>query len=123
MDKSLDLSAVFCFDRQTVAVSSHGDDRILEISPQRSVHQTGQCGVDLVIDRIHAAADPLQRRTGVIADLILREDAPFNFIGERSERLQTAEIFIQAVGRVILCLVPSVCFYTSGIGKQAADAQ
>ena len=70
MDQSLHLRAVFGFYRNTVPVAPHGDDRVLQISPQGTVYKTVQCSVDPVIDTAHAPPDMFQRAAGIVADLI-----------------------------------------------------
>jgi len=39
MDQTRYLASVFGFDRDTVAVPAHGDDRILQIGTERTVDQ------------------------------------------------------------------------------------
>ena len=75
MDEPLHLPSVFRFYGNAVAVAAHGYDRILQIGPERTVYQGGQGRVYFVIDAPDAAADMLQCTAGVIADLILGDDA------------------------------------------------
>ena len=123
MDQALHLSAVLCLHGQAVPIAAHGDDRILEIGAQRSVYKACQCRVYLVVDPIYVPADSLQRRAGVVADLILGDDASFNLVRERCERLQAVKKYVEAVGHLCLCVMAPVGFYTRSVGEEPADAQ
>ena len=70
MNHTLYLTTVFCFYRKTVAAISHGDYRILQISPGRAIHHGIQLCMDFVIHLADGAADTLQCRTGIVTDLI-----------------------------------------------------
>ena len=59
MDHAGNLAAVLCLDGNAVAVSPHGDDGILEISPQRPVYHAGQGRMYFVVHLPDGAADML----------------------------------------------------------------
>ena len=123
VDQTAYLSAVFCFDRDTVTVAAHGDDRILQTGAQRSVYQTVQRRMDLVIESVDAPADSLQRTAGIVADLLLADDAALDFICKERQRLQLFKIAVKTIGQILLCIVASVCFHTGRLTEQPADAQ
>ena len=75
MDQSRDLASVFCLYRNTVAVSAHGYDRILQISAQGTVDHTGQGRMYLIVHLADGAADMLQSAACVVADLVFFENA------------------------------------------------
>ena len=108
MDHSIHLVSVFGLDRDTVTVSAHGDDRILQIGAQRSVDKIRQRRVHLIIQGANAAADTLQSTAGIVADLVLPLDTAFNLCGKRRQRFQLFKIHIQAVRQIILCIVAPV---------------
>ena len=70
----------------------------------------------LVVDSADAAADLLQRRAGVVTDLILGDDATVDLVRQRSERFQLIEIGVEAVGGILLCIMAPLRFYTGGGG-------
>ena len=59
VDHPVDLTAVLGFDRNTIAVPAHGDDRILQIGAQRTVHQICQSCMNFIVDVSDATADIL----------------------------------------------------------------
>ena len=66
MDHARNLSAVLCFDRDTVASVSHGDNRILQVGAGGAFYHRLELSVDLVVDLTHGAADLEQCRTGIV---------------------------------------------------------
>ena len=47
---TLDLSLIFRFDRNTVAVVTHRNNVVLQVSPVGTVHHAVQLGVNFVSD-------------------------------------------------------------------------
>ena len=123
MDHPVDLTAIFGFDWNTITVSSHGDDRILQIGAQRTIHQIGKGGMDFIIDLSDAAADILQGTAGIITDFIFSLNTAFNFGGQRKQRFQLFKIRIQTVSKLFLGIVSAVGFDFPRVLKNLTDTE
>ena len=123
MDHAADLVPVLCLHRDAVTVAPHGDDGILQIRAHRAVDQAVQRGVDLFIDAVHAAPDPFQSGTGVVADLLLAENTAVDLIGQRGQRFQLFKIGVQTVRRFLLGVVPPIGFRPPGVLQKLTDPQ
>ena len=123
MDHAVYLTSVFGFDRNTVAVAAHRDDRILQIAAEGSVDQTVQRCVDFVVDPGYAPADMFECRACIVADLVFCDDTTFDLIAEQSQRFELVQLCVETVRKFILSVVPSVCFGASGILQDFADTK
>ena len=123
MDHARNLTAVFCFDRNTVTVASHGNNSVLQITAQRTIYQTGQSRVYPVVNLIDGAANMLQRAAGIVADLLLAQDTAADLCGYQSQGLQLFKINIQTVILVVSIFMAPIGFDAGGGFQKLADAK
>ena len=79
MNHAGNLPAVLCLDRNTVTAIAHSNHRILEIGAHRAIHHRSELGMYLVVGMAHRAAELKQRRAGVVAQFIFRDDTAADF--------------------------------------------
>ena len=123
MDHARDLAAVLGFHRDTIAVSPHGDDGVLQISAKRSIYHAGEGSVHLVVDLADLPADLTKRRACVVADLILLQDTPADLGGQREDGGQLVKVTVQTVRGFVSIFPPSVSLHLPGVLQEPADAK
>ena len=117
------LRSVFGFDRNTVAVTTHGNNSVLQISAEWTIDHTGQCRVYTVIHCADLTADLLQRAAGIVTDLVFADDTTVNLGRKKRYRFQHIKITVQTVGKFFDGLMSSIGFGSSGCGKHLGDTQ
>ena len=123
VDHARHLAAVFRLDGQTVTPISGGDQGVLQIGMQRTVHHAVQLGMNPFRGHGHAAPHMFQPRTGIVADFFLGKDAPVNLLRELRQRLQRGKQRRQGIVRNILPVFSSVIFHPCGVLQQGSDVQ
>ena len=123
MDHARHLASVLGLHRDAVPVPPHGDEGVLQIAAQRAVHKGGQGGVYLITGQTDLAADVLQPRAGLVADLLLADDAAVNLARQIGEGLDLVKVDVQAVGGLVHCLVAAVGLCPAGGFQDLADAK
>ena len=87
MDHTGNLTSVFGFYRNTIAVSAHCDNRILKIGAKGAIYHTGQSRMYLVIDLPHLSSDMFQCRACLVADFVFFDNTSSNFSRQNGYRI------------------------------------
>ncbi|GFI58172.1 hypothetical protein IMSAG025_01615 [Muribaculaceae bacterium] len=81
------LTLIFCFHRNTVAVVPHGNHRILQVTPVRAVYHAGKLRVDLIAGKRNGTSYMFQPWACIICNFFLRENTAIDFGTKRSKGL------------------------------------
>jgi len=123
VDHTWNLSLIFCFDRNTVAAVSHGDDGVLQIIAGTAVDKSGELRMDSISGDLHVSTDLTEAAAGIIADLIFGKDTSADFCGKRCQWFQCLKHSVQRVRERISALASGIGFDTVGIFQQTADGK
>ena len=95
MNHTGNLTLVFGFDRNAVAVVPHGDNGILKITSVGTIYHAGKLGMYLFADQCNGAAHMFKPRAGIIGNLLLGKNASVYLVCKGSQRFQALEIIRQ----------------------------
>ena len=123
MDHARKLRLVLRLHRKTVAAVPHGNDGFLQ-HLAGAVQYRAQLSVDPLLQHMHLLPHGMESGTGVIRDLILRQNAAGDLPVYLGQGLQLPEILAQRIpGIVLLLSVPAVRLRPGGHGQHAGNLQ
>ena len=92
MNHTGNLTLVFGFDRNAVAVVPHGDNGILKITSVGTIYHACELGMYFFAGQRDGAAYMLKPRAGIIGNFLLGENASVYLVCKGRHRLQAFKI-------------------------------
>ena len=123
MNHAGNLASVFSLYRKTVSSVTHGDHRILQIRPGRTIYHGVQGVMHLVIHLTHGTADLQKRCAGVICHLIIGKNTAADLRSQCRNRIQKLKGFIQRIPTGVVGFPLSILADLTGSLQKGHDLQ